>query len=237
MPEHSETALSIALGSAHLDLTTIGVQSYGGDYVAASYSSLPANQPHSYQNAISLWNSSVIPWGVPPLGTQRISANQQNGIETLTDITVSATTYILGYGTGPAESTVCACVLLDAGGSVTGADSVNIGIGAVGTSSLTIRYHVLSGYLPGSCGNWVGVWPGYVSPYNSAAPLGTALIPDVTDGTVTIRNIAIGVQTVYTVIYFMAEPNRKRNNPRAAALLTFSTAAALSALFQHGGKQ
>lgn len=223
MPEHRKKALAVALGSAHLDQTTIGVMSYGGDYVSASYWSLPANQPKTYGNTVSLWNSSVVPWGVPPLQQAQLSSNQQNGTETLTDITVSATTYVLGYATGPALSTVCASVILDAGGLATGGDSVNIGVASVGTTSLTIRYHVLYGYLPQTYGNWVGLWKGYVSPYNCPAPLGTALVPDVTDGTVTIRDVAIGIQTTYTVGYFMANPDQNRNNSTAAALLTFDT--------------
>jgi hypothetical protein len=51
------------------------------------------------------------------------------------------------------------------------------------------------------------------------------MVPDVTDGTVTIRNVPIAVQTTYTVAYFMADPGRTRDNPRAAALLTFDTTA------------
>ncbi len=80
------------------------------------------------------------------------------------------------------------------------------------------------GYLPHSYNNWVGLWKGYASPYNAPKPLGLVEIPtDASQGSVGINDVAIGVETTYTLIYF-AGPHQTD----AAAILTFDTGTAMS---------
>jgi hypothetical protein len=215
---------AVALGTAQLWQTVIRIEDYGGDFAAVAYDSLPANQPKSYKNTVYVWDATSIPWGSPPPPPpyqKRIGSNAQNGKTVMTDLTISANSYIFGYAVGDNPSLICASVILDAGGLVTSVMSVSIGVRFIGTDSVTVRYQVLPGYLPQEYGNWVGLWKGTVSPYLCPKPEGTTSVPNVTEGTVTIEDVAIAIDTPYTLVYFMGEPENLQKNTTAAAILTF----------------
>jgi hypothetical protein len=221
---------AVALGTPVLSRTTLTVRDYGGDFAALAYGTLPANQPNTYRNHVYLWNSTAIPFGLPPPVSpdrKAISTNAQEGTTVMWDIEISASSYIFGYAVGPdSTSLVCASVVLDAGGQVSNATSVTIGVRFIGTDSVTVRYQALPGSLPGDAGNWVGLWKGYVSPYNPPKILGSTLVPNVTEGTVTIEGVSIAIDTTYTLVYFMGSPDNQAKNTTAAAILTFQSTAA-----------
>lgn len=217
---------AVALGSPQLAQTVVGIKEYGGDFAAVSYATLPANQPKAYQNTVYLWEGTAIPWGTPPPQppySKPLGSNAQSGSTIMSGITISATSYIFGYAVGADPSMICSSVILDAGGLVSSTSSVSLGVRFIGTESVTARYQVLPGYLPADCGNWVGLWKGTVSPYNSPQPLGTALVPNNTEGTVTVEDVPIAVNTTYTLIYFMGRPDQPAKNTTAAAILTFNS--------------
>lgn len=222
--EPAEATRVVAAGSAELAVTTVGIKDYDGDFVLVSYRGLPGNRPKDYSNSIYIWDASVIPWGTAPYGKSSVTTNAESGDQTLR-VLISPTTYVVGYATGASQWDACASVLLDAGGSVAPASSVNIGLRALGTSSVTVRYSVLSGYRPAKAGNWVGLWKGRVSPFNCGTPMGTAPVADATEGTVEITGVTIAIKTTYTVVYFMGNSGTTKNNSTAAAILTFDTAA------------
>jgi len=215
---------AVALGSPVLNQVIIGVQNYGGDFVTVSYQCLPANRPSTYGNTVYIWEATAIPWGQPAYYQRQIDTNQQNGVAILTGLTIASTTYIIGYAPAPDPAMCCASVLLDAGGMMAAPTSVNIGVRSIGNTSVAIRYSVLSGYLPADNGNWVGIWQSYTSPYNCPEPIGYSRVPNLTEGTVNISDVPITIDTAYTVVYFMGQPENRTKNTTAAAILTFDTA-------------
>lgn len=220
------SGLAVALGTPELSLTSIGVKAFGGDFAALSYTTLPANLPYTYQNTIYLWKGTAIPWGLPPPSppyAKLIPTDSQIGTVTMSNIAIAASSYIFGYAVGADPSLICASVILDAGGLVNSAMSVTIGVRFIGTDSVTVRYQVLNGYLPETAGNWIGLWRGRVSPYRSGKIAGSARVPDYTEGTVTIE-APIAIDTTYSLIYYMANPDLTNGNTSAAALLTFNSA-------------
>lgn len=219
------SGLAVALGTPQLSQTVIGIADYGGDFAVLSYSTLPANRPHDYQNYVYMWDGSQIPWFDPPpeQDQKALPNNQQSGTTTMSDIVISQTSYVFGYAVGPEPALVCASVTIDAGGQIGPSLSVGIGVRFIGTDSVTVRYQVLPGYLPADAGNWVGLWKGQASPYRPPAILGSTLVPNATEGTVTIEGVRIAIDTTYTLVYFMGSPDNQTSNTTAAAILTFQS--------------
>lgn len=218
------TALPVALGSPTFQGTSLSVENYSADTVTVKYTGLPANQPHAYGNFVAIWEDSVIPWTAPPLASKVIPQDRSTGTATLTGLTIGHSSYVVGYGVGPGVSTICASALLSAGGLRLPPSSVQISLSYVGTDSVIVHYETLSGYLPATNHNWVGLWRSYVSPYGAPEPLGTVLIPqDSTSGNVAIDGVSIGIGSPYTLIYYMGNPEEQKKNTLAAAILTFET--------------
>jgi len=215
--------LAVALGTATLSQISLGIKEWGGDFLTASYITLPANRPKDNSNVLYLWEGSDIPWGSPPDARVAIPTNAMKADVTFSDIVVSMTSYIVGYAPAPDPTQVCASVVLDAGGLVGNALSVSIGVASIGTTSVTIRYAVLPGYRPAFYGNWIGLWEGEISPYNCPPPLSKKAVKDVTAGTVTITDVPIKIDTRYTVVYFMHDIDKDANNTTAAAILRFDS--------------
>lgn len=221
--------LAIELGTPELRTTTLGIENYTGDTVTARYVGLPANQPHSYGNFVAIWEDSVIPWTVAPIASKPIPQDRPTGTVTLMGLTITRSTYIVGYGVGPGTPTICGSAVLSAGGLRMAPMSVQMNLTYVGTDSVIIRYETLNGYLPATNHNWIGLWRGYVSPYNAPALVGSVAIPDdVTTGSVAIDGVELAINSPYTLIYFMGGPCDPQHNTQAAATLAFETAGLLS---------
>lgn len=219
----SVNGLAVALGSATLSQTTVGILAWGGDFLTASYVTLPGNRPKDYTNVFYLWEGTEIPWGIPPDARKAVGSNATSGDVTFGDIIISQTSYVIGYAPGPDPTYCCASIVLDAGGLVSAPRSISIGVASIGTTSVTIRYEVLPGYRPLNYGNWMGIWEGEVSPYNAGKPLGKKPLKDVTSGTITIDDVPIKINTMYTVVYFMHDIEKEQNNTTAAAILRFQS--------------
>jgi len=211
--------LGVALGSPILSQCSVKITGFSGTTVSTAYSGLPGNQPHSYDNVLSLWDGTIIPWNVPPTKQLQIAENVETGTEVLDGVRITQSSYTVGYGVGPKVSDICAIATLAAGGQITPPSAVTIGVGTIGTTSLVVHYQTLAGYLPKTSGNWIGLWTGQVSPYNAPDALATVLIPDDENaGDVGINDIILTIDTTYTVIYFVGAPLTT-----AAALLQFDT--------------
>lgn len=212
--------IRVALGSPDLKVCTIAVLNYTGDSVSVKYVGLPGNQPKTNGNFVAIWESSMIPWqGAPPLKRVDIQKDVESGSITIDNLTIKQSSYVVGYGVGPAIKDICASALIQAGGLLAAPMSVQIGLNYVGTDSVSVNYKTLYGYRPHTLGNWVGLWKGYVSPYYAPDMLGHANIPsDSSEGNVGINDVDIGVKSSYTLIYFMGDKLTE-----AAAILTFDT--------------
>lgn len=214
----------MALGSPDLQITTVAIQNYTSDIVFIKYSGLPANQPSSYQNFVAIWEATSIPWSQDPIQKTPIPQNSQIGTVVISGLTITTSSYIVGYGVGPEIPSICACAPLNVGGLRAPPTSVQIAPIGVGPNSVAVQYRTLGGYLPATYDNWIGLWRGYVSPYNSPKPLGTVRIPtDSTEGSVAINGVDIGINLPYTLIYFMGGSDRPQGNTQAAAILTFDS--------------
>lgn len=216
---------SLLAGVPQLSKVSVEIEAYTAGTVAVKFAGLPANQPQTYKNFIAIWDATVIPWTVAPLKRIDIPFNRQSGTYIIDGLTVTKGGYIVGYGVGPAVSTICASSVLNVGDAQQPPpSSIEIGVQYVGANSLAVTYQLLSGYLPRTSDNWVGLWRGSVSPYNSPKPLAAVAIPDdSTEGTVAFNNVEIGINSTYTLIYFMGDSAHPTNNTAAAAILTFNT--------------
>ena len=219
--------LSVALGTANLETCSLSIENYTADTVSVRYSGLSGNQPHSYQNYVAIWEATTIPWSVRPLRQAPIPQNNQTGTFVLGGVTITSSAYIVGYAVGRKRTDICAVARISAGGLRSSPSSVAIGIESVGTNSLAINYDTLAGYLPETYGNWIGLWKGYVSPYNAPKPIGRVSVDsDSSQGTVAMNDLELGIATVYSLVYFMGA-DAGMSSPRflsnAAAILSFQT--------------
>jgi hypothetical protein len=215
---------AVVLGSPVLAQTTIAKAHFDAHNVVVDYTSLPSNQPLTYANVLYMWQATAIPWGRPPYQYKAIPSDQQNGDVTISNLTISATSYVFGYASGPDPALICASFILDAGGAAVTSMSVSIGVASLTINSVTVRYSTAAGYNPNTNGNWIGLWEGQVSPYTAPIPMATARVPSTNEGTVTIPvPSGIGIHTTYTLVYFMGLPQIFTMNTTAAAILTFDS--------------
>jgi hypothetical protein len=211
--------LSIAVGTPQEFNCGISIDNFTGDTVAVSYQGLPASQPKTFGCFVAIWQASMIPWNEPPLKQVTIDDNGEQGSYVLDGLTIGRNSYIVGFGTGPDITDICASSMLKAGGLLAAPTYVSIGLDYIGSNALAIHYQTLAGYLPQQSNNWIGLWPGYASPYTAGKP--AAQIPvssNNSEGVVAMNNVALGINSNYTLIYFMGG-----SKTTAAAMLNFST--------------
>lgn len=188
-----------------LQTTSISVVSVTADVVTVTYSSLPGNQPNTYNNFVAIWEATAIPWQAEPLRRLTIPGNGQMGSIAIDGVMITDNAYIVGYGVGPDIANICVSASIGAiSNGLEPPANVKIDLLEVNPGFVRFRYETLAGYLPHTCNNWVGLWPGYVSPYNAPQFMGQADIPlDSTVGELTIRNVKISPGIPYTLIYFV----------------------------------
>lgn len=210
------------LGSSELYACSVVIEGYSADLIDIKYKSLPANQPKENQNFVAVWNASMIPWNSAPMRQEKVPQNSEEGTMSIDGLLITKTSYVVGYAVGPDVSNICCSAVISAGGLSLPPSFIAISLENLGTTSVAIHYQTLAGYRPFLFGNWVGIWKGYVLPYNAPSPLGSASIStDSTEGSVALNNVPIAVDSVYTVIYFTGKAYTT-----AAAILTFSTQSA-----------
>ena len=211
--------LAVQLGTANLNTCSVTVNNVTGDTVSIGYNTLPANQPNTYNNFIAIWESTIIPWEVTPLKKTTIPSNAQNGSVVLDGLTITSSSYIIGYGVSDDLNSIVCSAIMSAGGLSSAPTAVSIGLNAVGTTSISIHYQTLVGYQPKKNKNWLGIWEGYYSPYYSSKPVGKVKIDsNASQGSIGINDITLSTNTEYTLVYFMG-----KENTTAAAILYFNT--------------
>ena len=219
--------VSVALATPDLQTCSVVIENYTADTVSLRYCGLSGNQPKSYANFLAIWESAVIPWTVEPLARQEILQNRETGSQVLTGMKITSSNYIVGYGVGDKITDICATAQISAGGLKSPPSCVHISIAYVGSNSLSVNYSTLPGYLPKTYRNWIGLWEGYASPYNAPEPVGRSFIEsDSTQGTAALNNVELGIDSTYTLIYFMGDDPTEgwpRTLKSAAAILNFQT--------------
>lgn len=212
--------LAVRLATSTASTCSIEVLYVTGTSVDVKYTGLPGNQPGSYWDYVAIWPGPVVPWTRDPMKQVTIETDLDPGTVGLDGLAITKNAYTVVFAVGPKRSDICASAIVSAGGLATIPTSVGISVNNIGTTSLSLHYRTLSGYLPASSRNWIGLWAGLVSPYNLPdKAVGKVNIPEnINESDVDINGIVIKIGTTYTVIYFMGkEPTT------AAALLTFTT--------------
>ncbi|WP_052293805.1 hypothetical protein [Azospirillum sp. B510] len=236
----------------------LSVLNVTSDTATIGYRSLPANRPKSYGDFLAIWQGRMIPWRAPPLARITIPQDTDSGSVVLSGFTLANLDYVVGYGTGPAISTIAASVPIPPvtgesaeGGTSTAnpapgqpGSSVTMTLASQTSEALAVRYATLPGYQPASYGNWIGIWPGQMSPYNAFKPLACADVPsDANLGTVAMNGLSLGAEETYTLVYFTgpaapasdgkaapgcaaawSDGGQTPDTTQAAAMLVFQTA-------------
>src|SRR5258705_10590813 len=143
---NSTQKIAVALSSPQLQVCGVSVKNFTADTVFVGYQGLPGNQPYTYKNFVAIWESTVIPWVAPPIQRMTIPQDTQSGPVVIDGLTIPSSSYIIGYGVGPAISTICASAQLNAGGLRAAPTAIQIGINYVGTNSVSLNYQTLLGY-------------------------------------------------------------------------------------------
>ena len=204
------------------------IEKYSADTVSLRYKGLPGNQPYSYGNFVAIWESTTIPWASRPLSHQRIPQNSQMGSYEMDGLTITKNAYIVGYGVGSMITDICAVARISTAKLIPPPDYVYLSIFKISIHSLVVHYFTLSGYLPKTYGNWIGLWEGFASPYNAPKPVKRIRVKsNANQGTLEIKDIELKSNTIYTLVYFMGADQGKgwpRILSNAAAILNFQTA-------------
>lgn len=195
--------------SSVIKLSILNVTS---ETATVGYRSLPANRPKTYGNFLAIWQGRMIPWQAPPLSRITIPQDTDSGSVVLSGFTLANLDYVIGYGTGPNTSTIAASVPIppDTGSDndssaapAPAGNSVTMSLASLTAEAVAVRYATLPGYLPSSYGNWIGIWPGQMSPYNPFKPLACAdVASDANLGTVAMNGLSLGAGEIYTLVYF-----------------------------------
>lgn len=198
-----------SLAAAQADYSiTLSVLDVTNHSVTISYQSLPANRPNSYGNFIALWQGAAIPWTAPPLMQMTIPNETDSGSLVLDNITIAALPYVVTYGTGPDINRVAAMVPIAADSNAAQkGQSVALKLLNLTANSISVRYETLPGYQPASSGNWLGLWPGQMSPYNPFKPMACILVSqDGNSGVLGLNGLALGRGDSFTLVYFTGPP-------------------------------
>jgi hypothetical protein len=214
---------ALAVDNAELENVSIKVLHFTGETVTVGYESIPGNHPEKNGNRLWLWEGTVIDWTHPNLGiNELVSNNDSKGSFTMT-VEIGRKNYIVGYSVTGEVIGICGSAPVKAGQLLLAPTSVTIGIESIDKETLVIRYATLRGYRPLSSGNWLGLWPGDVLPWDAPTPIEVRPPEgDANEGFATFRG-PLRSKWTYTVIYFMANKQQQTQNTSAAALLRFDT--------------
>jgi hypothetical protein len=206
---------SFALQSTASIATSIKVDFVTADSIGISYTTIPGNQPNTYGNFIALWQNSdsSIPWNTAPLTVFAVPTNTPNGSFVFSGLSVTNSSYVIGYAVGPILSTgnaqsngnICATAFIPAigAGPVTTFNPA-LTIVNVGVNSVAVSYTLPDGNMPNSNAAWVGIWRSGSPSYNNPPDAFVPVTLNAPNGTVAINGLTIGRGLTYTVAFFMS---------------------------------
>ncbi len=194
--------------SSHNNCSIIIESKQNGTILPIVYSTLPANQSGINHNNLWIWRASEVPWKYKPMKLQPLPEDAtQSGSYVLGELVISPqTAYTVCYSLGAEVSKICACGTLNTESDSIIYDFVNMNLTEANANSLAINYTTVTGFLPQTYKNWVGLWEGSASPYNSGAPMAIGRLKnDSNTGEVAINNLNLVAGRTYTLIYFLGE--------------------------------
>lgn len=178
------------------------------EQVIIQYMTLPGNLPNSYGNAMAIWQASQLPYDQAPVLSSPIQSNSTDGTQSFAGNLDKNLTYVVGYSTSAATTTVCSTLTFYPGRTDGEAFSTQIHPVYVGADSITVGFQTPTGNLPATNGNWVGIWGGDTPIYDGSGMLAkTKVAADDSQGTVAINGIPLLRSMIYTVGYFIGESN------------------------------
>jgi hypothetical protein len=200
---------------------SISAEEHSQGEVIVTCRGLGGNLPKEYKNNLALWRSSIPNMADGPLETVPMPDNNQPN-RVLFEYNFEPTDYSLTYQVGSEPSTMCAMTSLLLFPEAVSAVPTNVSlvITKATTESIEVQYTVLPGYQPMKYHNRIGIWGGYMIPYNSPLPLGRSKIGDSQFVTLNQLNLRKGGR--YTLIYFMQDAEQDSKRSTAGALLYFS---------------
>lgn len=227
--------VGLAFDSLNPNVTTLTVTAVTPSLIAVNYNTIQNNQPSTYGNFLALWQNSQVPYDNPPIKTQAIMTNTQQGSAVFTGLTVTSSPYIVGYSVGPVRATsqvyanVCSTAVINGstGSPPPAYFQSSLSMVYAGPTSLVVNYSLPVGCLPQTNGAWLGLWIGDTASYQSPPNVPNGLVPistDVNAGQAFFNGIALGQGQPYTVGLLMtgwsADPT-KLAYKSIAANLTF----------------
>jgi len=205
-----------------LHVSKLRVMSSTGSTVSVDYETLVGNQPETNKNRIGIWQGESLPAGTPPVASVGVKLDAPADSEALSDLTIAAEPYVLGYSLDAGFTAICATAGLAANGASVPGQSVHLDInpGSLGPSSLVVRYRVPTGYPSAYFKNWVGLFEGGgINPFSPIFQvLASVKIDDNASSGAVAINHELRRRAAYSLVYFMGEPRFT-----AASVLTFQT--------------
>jgi hypothetical protein len=185
--------------------TTVSAEAVSANNILLKFAGMPGNQPASYSNTVFLWQEpQIIPYAMPPLASQVIPTNNENGEVVLANLQLQMQPYTVGYAVGPEVTNVCSWVSIAPDGATT-TFQTSLQVVAVSLQMVVVQYETPAGCQPGVYGHWIGLWQG---------PSASHTIPPIASVQIGANNsqgnIALEVPNVlpgktYSVGYFMGQ--------------------------------
>lgn len=218
--------------NASTRITTINTTFVTADVIGLAYTFMPSCRPSDYGALVAIWqDADQIPWDNPPLSTQAITSNQQQGTVAFDGLSVQSNTYIIGLLAAPQKTdsqkarnvVASAYVPNESDPATTASDFLTLTY--VGQTSVAVQYSALAGYRALTDQAWLGMWRGESASYNNPPDYAVQIKIDSNFGTVSFNNVSIGVGLTYTIGMFASgwsSDTTTRNQKALACSLTFT---------------
>jgi hypothetical protein len=224
------------LSSTTVQNVVVTVTSVTGTQISFTFHTPNGNLPSSFGNNIYIWQSGdQIPWQTTVRG-QAISVNTPDGSGSFDRLSVTDSSYIIGYAVGPTDPTikwsnyanVASSAFIPAIGSSPNPPpppppkSSSLTILNLGPTSAVASFNFLDGFDPQSSGAWAGIWAGQSVSYYTPPLWSSQCLGNNNSGTVSFNNIQRTRGTYYTIgLYptgYNADPTKLKVTALAYAL-------------------
>ena len=196
-----------------LSAVSLSVTSVSGQAVGVSFNGLNGNNPGSYGNFISIFQttSEDFPFGTTnkPIATYNVTGNVSGSAVIPANILLN-TAYVVGYSTGAQLSTpaqpygnVCATAYIPPTGSNFPTAGSSIVLNDLQANSIACSYNLPDGLTPQANGAWAGLWVGN-NPSFTIAPTSYAQINSnmAKGGPLIFNNVQISRGTLFSIALF-----------------------------------
>lgn len=232
------TVDGLSLAAVSEQHVTLEVTDISSDTVNLHFAGLSNNDPNKYSNYAAIWQDTAIGYdssNPPAQSPFNFDAKYHNrsGDFNFSGLTVTSEPYSVGYAVGPQldngqkYGNVCAAAYIPSGASDPKDctyESMQLTMGYVGSSSVSVRFKAPRGYNAKGNGCWIGIWRDAVS-YNTVPAAAAKVDIDGSSGSAGINGFPLGVGNTYAIAIFMAGWNddpTKRSKTNMASVITFT---------------